>query len=83
MAPIRWSYLPAMVLFPTPPLALETATTFETWGILRFCGGPERRGSVGTGPERRGRPYYRPVVKIRISPKRDLPMGCGEQRWKG
>ena len=53
----------ASVDLPTPPLALETAMMWETFGMRRFCGSPRwARGIVGAGPGRpgagfRGRPY--------------------------
>src|SRR5258708_7141113 len=40
---------PAMVLLPTPPLPLATATTFLTCGMPRFGGSP-RRGIIGGSP---------------------------------
>ena len=49
--------IPAMVDFPTPPLADETATTFLTPRMLRFSGKPRCiRGICGGAPER-GRPW--------------------------
>ena len=49
--------MPAMVLFPTPPLADETAMIFFTSLMLRFCGSPRcMRGICGGAPER-GSPY--------------------------
>jgi len=51
------SPIPAIVDFPTPPFADETATTFFTSRILRCCGSPLCiRGICGGAPER-GRPY--------------------------
>lgn len=47
---------PAIVDFPTPPLAEDTATTFATSRILRFCGRPRRLLNVGGVPDC-GRPY--------------------------
>lgn len=47
---------PAIVDFPTPPFAEETAITFFTSLILRFSGSPRRRGKGGGVPER-GSPY--------------------------
>ena len=47
------TFLPAIVDFPTPPFADETAITFLTSFILRFSGKPLwRRGSCGGVPER-------------------------------
>jgi hypothetical protein len=49
--------VPAMVDFPTPPLADDTAITFRTSRILRFSGNPLCiRGSCGGAPLR-GSPY--------------------------
>ena len=45
---------PAMVDFPTPPFAEDTATTFSTFGIRRL-GGRLRLGIRG-GYGRDGRP---------------------------
>ena len=53
----------ATVLFPTPPLPLATTTTFLTFGILRFTGGPVRRGITGAGARWRGRPYLRDYIR--------------------
>jgi hypothetical protein len=47
--------IPAMVDFPTPPFAEETAITLLTPRILRFSGRPRRRKNGGGVPER-GRP---------------------------
>lgn len=47
---------PAIVDFPTPPFADETAMTFFTSLILRFSGRPRRRENDGGVPER-GSPY--------------------------
>lgn len=47
---------PAIVDFPTPPFADETAMTFFTSLILRFSGSPRRRAKDGGVPER-GSPY--------------------------
>jgi len=48
--------VPAMVDFPTPPLAELIAITFFTSLILRFCGSPRcMRGICGGAPVR-GRP---------------------------
>jgi hypothetical protein len=45
--------IPAMVDFPTPPLADETAIIFFTSLICRFCGRPLCiRGMVGGAPLR-------------------------------
>lgn len=43
-----------MVLLPTPPFPLATATTFVTFGIGLFTGGPPRVGILGGSfsPER-------------------------------
>jgi len=50
---------PATLLLPTPPLPLETTTTFLTPSSLRFCGNPRCiRGMVG-GASLRGRPCAR------------------------
>ena len=52
-------YIPAIVLFPTPPLPLATASTFFTFGIGRFWIGAGLRSSVcAPGSERLGRPWY-------------------------
>ena len=49
--------IPAMVLFPTPPFADETAMTFFTSLMFLFCGSPRcMRGICGGAPER-GRPW--------------------------
>lgn len=50
-------HLPDTLLFPTPPLPLETTTTFLHPGTARFCGRPRCiRGMVG-GASDRGRPW--------------------------
>jgi hypothetical protein len=51
--------LVAIVLFPTPPLALLTAMTLVTFAMGRFSGRPlfMRAARFGGVPER-GRPYY-------------------------
>lgn len=41
---------PAIVLLPTPPLPLATATTLRTFGIVRLMIGPPRRGICGGAP---------------------------------
>jgi hypothetical protein len=57
-----------MVLFPTPPLAEETATIFDTFWIFRFWGSPRcARGRVG-GAFFLGRPY----VEFSKPPKSSL-----------
>jgi hypothetical protein len=50
--------LVAIVLLPTPPLALLTATTLVTFAMGRFSGRPRfmRAARFGGVPER-GRPY--------------------------
>ena len=42
LSQILWEAVPAIVDFPTPPFADETATTFSTLGILRLGGSPRR-----------------------------------------
>ena len=55
--PTREVTQPAMVLLPTPPLALETATTRRTPGIGRFSGKPLCiRGIEGALPDL-GKPW--------------------------
>jgi hypothetical protein len=57
--------LPAIVLLPTPPLALETAITFLTFLILVFSGKPLcMRGNCGGAPAR-GSPYNLQSVLIK------------------
>lgn len=49
----QMSNIPAIVLFPTPPFADETAITFFTSFMLRLCGSPRcMRGIWGGAPER-------------------------------
>jgi hypothetical protein len=43
--------MPAIVDFPTPPFADDTATTFWTSRILRFWGRPRRLLNVGGVPD--------------------------------
>lgn len=61
-----------MVLLPTPPFPLATATTFRTLGIGRFTGGPPLVGILGgiLSPER-GNPYQKGtgVLSVRLSTK--------------
>lgn len=49
--------VPAMVDFPTPPFADETAITFRTSLMLRFSGKPRWILGIGGGAPDRGRPY--------------------------
>lgn len=45
-------YTPAIVDFPTPPFAEETAMTFRTSRMARFSGRPRwRRGICGGAPD--------------------------------
>lgn len=58
MPPLKHAHnAPAIVLFPTPPFPLATATMRLTFGTGRFSMGPWRRGIVGGAFVRRGRPY--------------------------
>jgi len=62
LADMWWQHkvsVPAMVLFPTPPLADETAMIFFTSLMLLFSGSPRcMRGICGGAPER-GSPCVR------------------------
>jgi hypothetical protein len=56
--------VPAIVLFPTPPFADDTAIIFLTSFIPFFCGSPRcMRGSCGGAPER-GRPCDKVVQPL-------------------
>jgi hypothetical protein len=63
-------HVPAIVLFPTPPFAEETAMTFFTSFMLLFCGSPLCiRGICGGAPER-GKPcrwMYQPLIATTVS----------------
>lgn len=91
--------VPAMVLFPTPPFADETAMTFFTSFMLRFCGSPRcMRGICGGAPER-GRPCEHAcqplslVGKFQNTPKdshaadtatsRTIVISSSHGRWDG
>jgi hypothetical protein len=57
--------LVAIVLFPTPPLALLTAMTLVTFAMGRFSGRPRfmRAARFGGVPER-GRPYFTGLLAL-------------------
>jgi hypothetical protein len=77
-----WSSIPAMVLFPTPPFADETAITFFTSLMLLFWGNPRCiRGICGGAPER-GRPCARrqPLRLTVLSHQHTRGFSCCKQR---
>jgi hypothetical protein len=75
--------VPAIVLFPTPPFAEETAMIFLTSFMLFFCGSPRcMRGSWGGAPER-GRPYrevFQPLTFEAASSKHTRGFSCRRHR---
>lgn len=59
------SYAPAMVDFPTPPLADDTATTLSTSLICRFVGSPLCiRRNCGDDPD-----FGRPCEEYQLAPQ--------------
>ena len=60
-----------MVLFPTPPFALDTARTFPTPAILLFFGA---RGQCGGVPDL-GRPYF--LLEPSLADKETAPSQQG------
>lgn len=68
----RGIFRPAMVLFPTPPFADDTAIILVTFGILRLVGKPRwALGMDGEAPFL-GRPYTLSFI-INDNSHNDLP----------
>lgn len=65
------SAAPAMVDFPTPPFAEDTATTLSTFEIRRFGGRP--RLGIRGGDGREGRPWWE-ISNCRSNSCSALPM---------